>query len=175
MRQLLCGKTNSSRFPWHCARRSGRLDSLSVPFTTKTAMSATRASDFHPTGLHGAEECRDFDGRSLTANCELRLIKVCDEEDALSVPSSTKNIMSATRASDMCPKGPNCTKECRDDDWLSLTGNFELMLIKVCDEVSMCFCFWLTPAIATRQERLPPLLVDPTCMLKLAWCKYMQG
>ena len=61
------------------ARLSGRLDSLSVPFTTKTSMSAMRASDFYPTGPHGVEERRDFDGRSLTANCELRLIKVCDE------------------------------------------------------------------------------------------------
>ena len=106
--------TNYPRFPWHCARFLGRLDSLSVLFTTKTSMSATRASDFHPTGLHGAEERRDFDGHSLTAKYELRLIKVCDE-------------------------------------------------------VSMCLCFWLAAAIGTRQERLPPLLVDPACMLKLAW------
>ena len=47
-----------------------------------------------------------------------------------------------------------------------LTGNFELMLIKVCDEVSMRLSFLLTAAIATRQERLPSLLV---------WYKYMQG
>ena len=86
--------------------------------------------------------------------------------DALSVPSSTKKSMSAPRASDVYPKGPNCTKGCRDDDWLSLTGNFELMLIKVCDEVSMRLCFLLTAAIATRQERLPSILV---------WYKYMQG
>ena len=99
---FFCGKTNSTRFPWHCARLSGRLDSLSVPFTTKTFTSALRASDFHPTRLHGAEECRDFDGHSLTANHELRLIKVCDE-------------------------------------------------------VSMCLCFWLAAAIGTRQERLPSL------------------
>ena len=98
----------------HCARLLGRLDSLSVLFTTKTSMSATRASDFHPTGLRGAEGRRDFDGHSLTANYELRLIKVCDE-------------------------------------------------------VSMCLCFWLAAVIGTRQERLPPLLVDPACMLKLAW------
>ena len=83
-------------------------------------MSATRASDFHPTGLHGAEECRDYDGCSLTTN-------------------------------------------------------YDLSLIKVCDEVSMRLCFWLTAAIGTRQERLPSLLVDPACMLKLAWCKYVQG
>ena len=111
--QLFWERTNSSRFPWHRARLSGRLDSLSVPFTTKTSMSAARASDFYPIGHHGAEECRDF-------------------------------------------------------DWLSLTVNFELMLIKVCDEVSMRLCFWLTAAIGPRQERLPPLLVDPACMLKLA-------
>ena len=74
--------------------------------------------------------------------------------------------MSAPRASDVYPNGPNCTKDCRDDDWLSLTGNFEMMLMKVCDEVSMRVCFLLTAAIAIRQERLPSLLV---------WCKYMQG
>ena len=90
-----------------------------MPFTTKNSMSATRASDFHPTGLHGAEECRHFDGHSLTANHELRLIKVCDE-------------------------------------------------------VSMCLCFWLAAAIGTRQERLPSLVADPACMLKLSWCKCMQ-
>ena len=54
-------------------------------------------------------------------------------------------------------------------------ANYELRLIKVCDEVSMRLCFWLAAAISTRQERLPSLLVDPACMLKLAWCKYMQG
>ena len=114
--QLFWERTNSSRFPWHRARLSGRLDSLSVPFTTKTSMSAARASDFHPTGHHGAEECRDF-------------------------------------------------------DWLSLTANFELMLIKVCDEVSMRLCFWLTAAIGPWQERLPSLLVDPayveTCVVQV--------
>ena len=73
----------------------------------------------------------------------------------------------------MC--GPNCTKDCRDDDWLSLTRNYALMLKKVCDEVSTRLCFWLTAAIAIRQERLPSLLVDPACELKLAWCEYMQG
>ena len=83
--------------------------------------------------------------------------------------------MSATRASDVYPNGPNCTKDCRDDDWLSLTGDFELMLIKVCDEVSIRLCFLLTAAIAIGQEWLPSLFVDPACMLKLAWCKYMQG
>ena len=100
------------------ARLSGRLDSLSVPFTTKTFMSVLRPPIFYPTGPHGAKECRDFDGHSLTAN-------------------------------------------------------FDLRLIKVCDEVSMCF--WLTAATCTRQERLPSLLVDPACMLKLSWCNYVQG
>ena len=57
----------------------------------------------------------------------------------------------------------------------SLTANYELRLIKVCDEVSMRLCFWLTAAIGTRQERLPSLLVDPACMLKLAWRSNMQG
>ena len=117
---FFCGKTNSSRLSWPCARLSGRPDSLSVPSSTKNAMSALRASDFYPTGPHGAEECRDFDGHSLT-------------------------------------------------------GIYELRLIKVCDEVSMRSCFWLIAAIAIRQERLLSLLVDPACMLKLAWCKYMQG
>ena len=86
-----------------------------------------------------------------------------------------KKSMSATRASDVYPHGPNCEKECRDFDWRSLTGNFELRLIKVCGEVGMRSCFLLTAAIAIRQERLPSLLVDPACMLKLAWCKHMQG
>ena len=82
---IFCGETNSLRFPWHRARLSGRLDSLSVPFTTKTFTSALRGSDF--------------------------------------LPNRTP---------------------------------------------------WLTAAIAIRQERLPSLLVDPACMLKLAWCKCMQ-
>ena len=34
----------------------------------------------------------------------------------------------------------------------------------------MRLCFWLTAAIEIRQERLPSLLVDPACKLKLAWC-----
>ena len=83
--------------------------------------------------------------------------------------------MSATRASDVFPHGLNCTKDCRNFDGRSLTANYELMLMKVCDEVSMRLCFWLTAVIATRQERLPSLLVDPACKLKLAWCEYMQG
>ena len=33
----------------------------------------------------------------------------------------------------------------------------------MCDEVSMCLCFWLTAVVARRSEQLPPLLVDPTC------------
>ena len=82
---------------------------------------------------------------------------------------TTKTFTSALRASDFSRQGPHGAEECRDFDWLSLTANFELMLIKVCDEVSMRLCFWLTAAIGTRQERLPPLLVDPACMLKLAW------
>ena len=83
--------------------------------------------------------------------------------------------MSATRASDFYPTGPHGAEECRDFDGHSLTANYELRLIKVCDEVSVRLCFWLTAAIAVRQERLPSLLVDPACMLKVAWCKYMQG
>ena len=95
--------------------------------------------------------------------------------DSLSVPSSPKTFMSATRASDLYPHGPNCTKDRRDLDWRSLTANYELMLMKVCHEVSMRLCFWLTAVIATQQERLPALLVDPACKFKLAWCEYMQG
>ena len=33
----------------------------------------------------------------------------------------------------------------------------------MCDEVSMCLCFWLTAVVARRPEQLPSLLVDPTC------------
>ena len=43
----------------------------------------------------------------------------------------------------------------------------------MCYEVSMRSCFWLTAVIATQQEQLPSLSVDPTCILKLAWCAYM--
>ena len=83
--------------------------------------------------------------------------------------------MSAPVASDVYPNGPNCTKECRDYDGRSLTASYELRLLKVCDEVSTRLCFLLTAVIATRQEQMPSLLVGPACMLKLAWCEYMQG
>ena len=56
---------------------------------------------------------------------------------------------------------------CRDLDWRSPTANYELMLMKVRDEVSMRLCFRLTAVIGTRQERLPSLLVDPACKLNL--------
>ena len=93
--------------------------------------------------------------------------RLSGRRDSLSVSSSPKTFMSATRASGLYPHGPTCTKDCRDFDWRSLTANFELMLVEVCHEMSMRLCFWLTAVIATRQERLPSLLVDPACKLKL--------
>ena len=74
-----------------------------------------------------------------------------------------KNYISVLRASDFYPTGPHGAEECRDFDGHSLTANYDLRLIKVCDEVSMRLCFWLAAAIATRQERLPSLFVDPAC------------
>ena len=69
--------------------------------------------------------------------------------------------MSALRAYDLYPTGPHDAKECRDFDGRSLTANYDLRLIKVCDNVSLRSCFWLAAAIGTGQERLPSLLVDP--------------
>ena len=63
-----------------------------------------------------------------------------------------ENSMSAPRASQM---DQNCTKDCRDFDCRSFTASYELRLIKVCDEVSMCLCFWLTAVVARRPEQLP--------------------
>ena len=88
--------------------------------------------------------------------------------------SAQKNSMSAPRACDLRPKGPNGAKDGRHFDGRSFTANLKLRLMRVCDEVSMRSCFLLTAVIATQQEQLPSLLVDPTCILKLAWCAHME-
>ena len=75
--------------------------------------------------------------------------------------------MSALRASDLYLSGTHGAKVCRDFDGRTLTANYELMLMKVCREVSMRLCFWLTAVIATRHEQLLFLLVDPACKLNL--------
>ena len=101
-----------------------------------------------------------FERESFRCRCQLR--KAVSGE----IEIRTLRAFPARRTSHVCaarfPNGPNCTKDCRDFDCRSLTASYELRLIKVCDEVSMCLCFWLTALSQDVQNSCHPfLLIQP--------------